>query len=376
MNNNGCDVAVIGAGASGIAAAITAARLGKKVILFERNTYLGGEVVGGMHSYLCGLFNNHNDHLINAGVAKEMRDLLFKRGAELVRMGKVYALRFQSKDFTWAAKRLIKHKNLKVLQSTSVVNAVVKNNKIISISVQNKKSNVRICPKTVVDCSGAVIKKVKASILRDENIKHLGGYCFKVSANCRDELLGVKIMYCLRKAVDEKKLPWYFRLTQTTILNKQAAVIKMSMPYDAAHIRRANSDAKKLFSYLRKNIDDLITGKIVAYGVLLERSGVRLQAKKILSQDDVILGRQYMFDVAARGAWPIEFWGEKGIEYAYCQKDHYDIPQDCLRAKSITNLFAGGRFIGADVKALAAVRVAGLCLATGEAAGRLAAKAV
>ena len=36
------DIAVVGGGPAGIAAAITAARSGKKVILLEQNSFLGG----------------------------------------------------------------------------------------------------------------------------------------------------------------------------------------------------------------------------------------------------------------------------------------------------------------------------------------------
>ena len=43
-----CDIAVIGAGPAGIAAAITAARMGKHVILLEKNSFLGGSLALGL----------------------------------------------------------------------------------------------------------------------------------------------------------------------------------------------------------------------------------------------------------------------------------------------------------------------------------------
>ena len=42
------DIAVIGGGPAGIAAAVTAARAGKKVALFEKNSFLGGALAIGL----------------------------------------------------------------------------------------------------------------------------------------------------------------------------------------------------------------------------------------------------------------------------------------------------------------------------------------
>ena len=42
------DVAVIGGGPSGLAAAITAARGGKSVAIFEKNSFLGGAMAIGL----------------------------------------------------------------------------------------------------------------------------------------------------------------------------------------------------------------------------------------------------------------------------------------------------------------------------------------
>ena len=42
------DIAVLGGGPAGIAAAVTAARAGKKVVLFEKNGFLGGAMAIGL----------------------------------------------------------------------------------------------------------------------------------------------------------------------------------------------------------------------------------------------------------------------------------------------------------------------------------------
>jgi flavin-dependent dehydrogenase len=50
------DVPVIGGGAAGIAAAVTAARQGLKVVLVDRYGFCGGGAVAGLSGTVCGLY--------------------------------------------------------------------------------------------------------------------------------------------------------------------------------------------------------------------------------------------------------------------------------------------------------------------------------
>src|SRR5690606_850296 len=50
------DVLVVGGGAAGVAAAVTAARQGLRVVLLERYGFAGGGAVAGLSGTICGLF--------------------------------------------------------------------------------------------------------------------------------------------------------------------------------------------------------------------------------------------------------------------------------------------------------------------------------
>ena len=67
------DMVVIGGGPGGIPAAIAAARRGKKVMLVERNAFLGGAATSGL-GILGYLDRNGNKAL--GGIAQEMIDRL------------------------------------------------------------------------------------------------------------------------------------------------------------------------------------------------------------------------------------------------------------------------------------------------------------
>jgi FAD dependent oxidoreductase len=102
----------------------------------------------------------------------------------------------------------------------------------------------------------------------------------------------------------------------------------------------------------------------------------RVLGRYQLTREDVLGGRAFE-DAVARASWPIELWaeGQLGALYEYLEDGaSYDIPARCLQARDVSNLFVAGRCMSATHEALGSSRVIGTCLATGEAAGMLAAR--
>src|SRR5215469_8336709 len=75
-------VLVVGGGASGLAAAVSAARLGADVTLIERNGYLGGLATGGLVTLLLTM-DDGNGHTVIGGLCSEVVDRLTARGAAI-----------------------------------------------------------------------------------------------------------------------------------------------------------------------------------------------------------------------------------------------------------------------------------------------------
>ncbi len=70
-----CEVAVFGGGVSGVAAAVAAARQGARVLLIEREDFLGGAAVSGLG--LLG-FQDRKGNPIIGGIAQEIVDRLYE----------------------------------------------------------------------------------------------------------------------------------------------------------------------------------------------------------------------------------------------------------------------------------------------------------
>ena len=81
LTNNKYDIAVCGGGFAGIAAALSAAREGAKVVLFEKQFMLGGLGTAGLVTIYLPLCDGMG-HQVSFGIAEELFRLSVKYGAE------------------------------------------------------------------------------------------------------------------------------------------------------------------------------------------------------------------------------------------------------------------------------------------------------
>ena len=131
-----------------------------------------------------------------------------------------------------------------------------------------------------------------------------------------------------------------------------------------------------LIAFLRKEVDGFENCRTpLTEFTAAQRAGRMVIGQYLLSGADVLAARKFP-DAVARCAWPIEQWGADGVaRFRYLPPGtHYEIPARSLRAAQVENLFMAGKTISADVEAIASARVMGCCLATGAAAGVLAAR--
>jgi hypothetical protein len=132
----------------------------------------------------------------------------------------------------------------------------------------------------------------------------------------------------------------------------------------------------ELIAFLRSNVTGFAQCRTsLTEFVLTPRAGRMIAGRHLLTGAEVLSGQSFP-DAVARCAWPIEQWNADGVaRFRYLPPGtHYEIPERCLRARDLDNLFMAGKCLSADVEAIASARVMGCCLATGAAAGVLAAR--
>src|SRR5947207_392888 len=139
------NIAVVGGGAAGIAAAITAARAGCATLLLDRRAAVGG--TGGFSGLttLCGLFDDEGKFL-NGGFAREFAEALAESAPR--RMGKVWVLLYRPETFRGAAASLLASTpGLQTRWNTPLTSAVVGGNRIVNLNGLGVGA--------VIDCSGS-----------------------------------------------------------------------------------------------------------------------------------------------------------------------------------------------------------------------------
>ncbi len=163
-----CDVLVAGGGIGGIAAALAAARNGKKVILTERMFMLGGLATAGLIAIYLPLCDGLGNQ-VSFGIAEELLKLSIstwhneKRGyndwiknPDTVKTKQTprYEVDFNPQLFAISAEQLLLKTGVKILYGTTAVSTVTDNDKMTAVIFENKSGRFGITANSFVDATG------------------------------------------------------------------------------------------------------------------------------------------------------------------------------------------------------------------------------
>jgi len=356
--NSRVDIVVVGAGAAGIAAAVCAARAGTKTLLLDQRPAAGG--TGGYSGLttICGLFDDAGSFL-NAGFTREFAGLLAEVGAP-IKMGRVWVLQYRPERFREVAGNLISASpNLHALWSTPLTDVALEGGRIARIN--------GISIDAVIDCSGTaeVARAIGVDCLATDETTQASAIVFPLCNVTRPLSTAAEMAQVLMPLARAGFPP----------LNLQSSLEPETL---TAKFTGAVEQVKPLIQFLREHVSGFENcATPVTEFVPARRAGRMIVGQYVLTGEDVLAARKFP-DAVARCAWPIEQWSIEGVaRFKYLPAGtHYEIPARCLRATKIENLFMAGKTISADVDAIASARVMGCCLATGAAAGNLAAACV
>jgi hypothetical protein len=355
--NRKTDIVVVGAGAAGIAAAVNAARAGCNTLLLDQRPAAGG--TGGFSGLttLCGLYDDAGSFL-NQGFAREFAEMLGE--AAPLHMGRVWVLQYRPEKFREIAGRLISNTlRLQGQWNTRVVDAVLKDSRIVRIN--------DIDVGAVIDCSGTaeVARVVGANCLATDETTQASAIVFPLTNVTRELKTAAEAAQVLLLPARAGFPP----LNLQPSLEPNTLTAKFAGPAD---------QVRPLIEFLRTRVPGFENCSTpVTEFTPARRAGRMIVGQYVLTGDDVLAGRKFP-DGVARCSWPIEQWSADGVaRFKYLAAgSHYEIPARSVRAAKVENLFMAGKSISADVDAIASARVMGCCLATGAAAGNLAATCV
>jgi hypothetical protein len=363
---------IAGAGATGIAGALSAARQKIPVLLLEKSAQLGGTVTGALIHTLGGFFDDRGD-VLNPGLSAELIERLVEASPFTCkrRIGKTWVLNvdpaiYQQVISSW----LNEYPTINVCYQTYIKHAVINTQRIDAVAVNCNKQSRTLNTLAVIDATGRadIVRNIDSRLVTEGSalaglIVQLGG----VNPGTLDFPKGLSLLQHIRKAAENHELPpecatlWF-----DSGVYPEEMYVKFNLPannYDPAQMITV---AKQLLAFLQTR-PGFAKAFILCHGQLGIRDGGRVHGDYTLTEADLKQGQQFD-DAVCRAAWPIEHWHpEHGVSLDYFPPGHsYEIPLKALKIGGLNNFFVAGKCFSAEPRAQASARVVGSCWAMGE----------
>jgi hypothetical protein len=395
------EVAVIGGGSAGLAAAVTAARCGARTLLIERHGYLGGTGTASLVHTFCGLYLLRDEPgavLANPGFCTEISQRMIRAtGRGPVRMGRLDVLPQHPVEFVTIADAMVAAEPLLETRFHSEVAGITRTADTWQIHLTGHGVARSPHARCLVDASGDAVAAAFLDLpfeIAPAVLLQRPAYVFGVRGpSPLDDDLRLKTAGLLVEGVRSGALPpdtlgLAFRgsgrageIFGTLDLTGADHAANYD-PIDPACLGALESRGREVAAAAVRWLaheDAAWRAAYISHWPL--RAGIRESRRwtgeYVLTAEDLLDGRRFD-DQIALATWPMEMRETaKGPKLRF-PKDNQaaGIPLRCLIPAASERLFVAGRCISADHQAQASIRVMGTCFATGEAAGRAAAAGV
>jgi ribulose 1,5-bisphosphate synthetase/thiazole synthase len=374
------EICVVGAGISGISAAVEAARLGRKVLLVDGLPALGGQAVTSIIGTFCGLFSNGLEgYQLTHGLADDILRELGEAGALHYRRGHTTVVLYDEVALGRFIERTVERAGITVLLGAVLREVRVEDRRIAALDLATRYGDVVVRAQGFVDATGDA------------------ALAFQARLDCREPADGVvygsqmmvlehvdEAHYPTREAVSERlaeKAASYglvrhdgfafsFPGRGTALVNMNHVETPLD-PFAASATGFAGKEqADRSLRFLRREFPAAFgRARVRAYGLPGIRQTRWIVGRHQLTVDEVRRGEKFA-DSIARTSWPIEqHHHAEGYVWEPFAEDHlHYVPFASLTPPAVDNLVAAGRCIDADSAALSSVRVMGPCIAMGAAA--------
>ena len=366
------DIVIVGAGAAGIASALTAAAQGASVVLLEKSGQLGGTVTQTLIHTLGGLFDDQGDFL-NPGLPVELTERLSQASplTQKRRIGKTWTLSVDPEVYAQVVNDWInEYPNLEVRYHTTITNVLVNARRIDQVTVTDDHKSDTLHLQALIDTTG------QADIVRQIDVNKvtegaaLAGLILQLRGVAPEAVKfpkGVALLQRIRKAAANHKLPpECATLWLDSGVYPDEVYVKFNLMPSDYNAARMTEVAEQLLTFLH-SVPAFSKAFIKKSGQLGLRDGGRVQGDYTLTEADLKQGQRFP-DAVCQASWPIEHWHpQQGVTIDYFPPGHrYDIPLGALKVSGLDNLFVAGKCFSAEPRAQASARVVGTCWAMGE----------
>lgn len=386
------DLIIIGGGLSGVAAAVSAARQGVRVLLVERAGCLGGAMSNcAVYPFMKHTMTRSDGtkRVLSAGIFAEM----CRRHAEI---GGVSARGWQPELFKIMLDGMVSEAGVDVLFHTRLIGAVTEGRQVKAVRLAAKSEILEMCADFFIDASGdgdlLAFAGCDFQLGREsDNLCQPMTTCFRLGGvdipKYKEEKPHLQELYKQWQAEGKLRNPredlLIFENLGEGVLHFNSTRVLKHDPTDSFSLSAAETEARhqvlELYHFLLANSEAFANSFLIS---IASEIGVR-ESRKLLGvhvltaeelkncvdfEDSIALGN-YMIDIHNPE-------GQGTYRYRFGPEEYYRIPYRSLLPKETDNLLVAGRCLSATHEAHSAVRIMPICACLGEAAGVAAAQAL
>lgn len=379
-----CDVCVIGGSATGVFAAVAAARLGAKVALVEWNGFFGGVATASLVSLWHSTEDMHNQQQIIAGLTTEVFERLDRRSALTVVKGKRTFYAMNTEELKLELDELVLEAGVRPFLHTLFVAPAVDEGRMVAAIIEDKTGRRAIRARQFVDATGDadVVARMGLPVYQRDPVQP-PTMC--VILRGLEAIARQHPGFNVNRVIFDKQyaqaLPPGFAWGRSVPGGNDEYMLAGTRVFDAncadadvltAATIEGRRQVRQICDLLREHFLD---GQGSPLLTLPAKLGIRetrhARCLHTLTQDE-LLGGQRFADAIGNGTYPVDIHNARGggITFRHLeQAPFYQIPYSSLVPQGSQNVLIAGRSIDADEGAFGAVRVMINCNQTGQAAG-------
>lgn len=378
------DVAVIGGGFAGVAAALAAARSGAKVLVVEKSNSLGGAAV----NCLVNPFMPYSTEMdgarvkLSAGIFKEIHDRLEARGA-------MRGESFLEEELKHILNQMAVEANVDLLFHAYIFKVNKQLERVESVNVATIGGEISICADYFIDATGdaqlAYLAGCPTTLGREpDHLCQPMTLCFRLGnvdvEKFYESREGLKIAHKQSLEAGELINPreniLVFKTPIKNVLHfNTTRVVKKdpTSPWDVTQAEVvAREQVYEIYDFMKKHADGLEDSFLMMTAAEI---GVR-ESRMIVG--DYVLTEQdcrncvKFEDAVAACNYDIDIHNPEGTgtsHYYFKAGEYYTVPYRSLIPKGASNMLVAGRCISSDHGAQASYRIMPVVCCIGEAAG-------
>ena len=378
------DLAVIGGGFAGVAAALAAARGGAKVLIVEKSNCLGGAAVNCLVNPFMPYWTEIDGKRVDlsTGIFKEIHDRLEERNA-------MKKESFLEEELKYILNEMVIEANIDLLFHAYIFRANTCADRIVSVTVATKSGEMPLEADYFIDATGdaqlAYLAGCPTVLGREpDHLCQPMTLCFRIGNVDVDKFYTsrerLKISHAQSLAAGELINPreniLVFRTPIHNVLHFNTTRVVRKNPTSPEEVTEAEVLARKqvyeIYDFMKKHADGLENSFLMMTAAEI---GVR-ESRMIVG--DYVLTEQdckncvKFEDAIAACNYDIDIHNPEGTgtsHYYFPAGAYYTIPYRSLIPKNINNMLVAGRCISSDHGAQASYRIMPVVCCIGEAAG-------